>query len=100
MPQYTSWMAWLIVSSSASATPRSSIQRAVSLSVDRCIASSRDSLVDIGGSSVGSFGPLLAYLRESVRFLPTVSTDAGDAMRARCYERVSGESRSPGEAGL
>src|SRR5580765_7336521 len=40
-------MAWLIVSWSATATPRLSIQRAVSLSADRCIASSRDSRVDI-----------------------------------------------------
>src|SRR6516162_5527433 len=47
MPQYTSWIAWLIVSSSASATPRSIIQRPISLADESCIAASRDSSVDI-----------------------------------------------------
>src|SRR4051794_31722846 len=38
IPQYTSWIAWLIVSWSATARPLSWIRRTVSLSGGRCIA--------------------------------------------------------------
>jgi hypothetical protein len=40
-------MAWLIVSSSARATPREIIHCPTSLSDERCIDSNRDSSVDI-----------------------------------------------------